>query len=96
VSFSPHHLTDNHIRVHVFYCVLTLMITHLMRRDAARHGLNLSVRELLTQLARIQETVLIYPGTRGRPKVRRVITNMTDLQRQLFGIFELDRWAPTS
>lgn len=97
VSFSPmHHFTDNHIRVHVFYCVLALMIAHLMRRDAARHGLDLSVRELLTRLARIQETVLIYPGTRGRPKARRVITDMTDLQQQLFDIFELDRWAPTS
>jgi hypothetical protein len=86
----------HHIRVHVFYCVLALMIAHLMRRDAARHGLDLSVRELLTQLARIQETVLIYPGTRGRPKARRVITDMTDLQQQLFEIFELDRWTPTS
>jgi hypothetical protein len=91
-----HHFTENHIRVHVFYCVLALMIAHLMRRATARHGLDLSVRELLTHLARIQETVLLYPGTRGRPKARRVITDMTDLQQQLFTIFELHRWAPAS
>jgi transposase len=97
VSFSPmHHFTENHIRVHVFYCVLALMIAHLMRRATARHGLDLGVRELLTHLARIQETVLLYPGTRGRPKARRVITDMTDLQQQLFTIFELHRWAPAS
>ena len=97
VSFSPmHHFTDNHIRVHVFYCVLALMIAHLIRRDAARHGLDLSVRELLAKLAGIQETVLLYPGPRGRPKARRMITDMTDLQQQLFGIFTLHRWAPAS
>lgn len=97
VSFSPmHHWTDNHIRVHVFYCVLALMIAHLMRRITRRAGLHLSVRELLTHLAGIQETVLLYPGTHGRPKARRMITDRTDLQQQLFDTFELNRWAPTS
>ena len=48
VSFSPmFHWTEQKIRVHVFYCVLALQIAHLMRRQAARAGLHLSVRELL-------------------------------------------------
>jgi transposase len=97
VSFSPlRHWTDAHIRVHVFYCVLALMITHLMRRTARQAGLHLSVRELLTQLAGIEETVLLYPGKRGRPKARRIITDRTDLQQQLYDLFELNRWAPAS
>ena len=75
VSFSPmHHWTDHNIRVHVFTCVLALQIAHLMRRHAAQAGLTLSVRELLDQLAGIQETVLIYPSTGGRPKARRMLT----------------------
>ena len=97
VSFSPmHHFTDRHIRVHVFYCVLALMIAHLMRRHAAQHGLDLSVRELLAALAGIQQTVLLYPGDRGRPKARRMITDMNSIQQRLFEIFELSRWAPAS
>ncbi len=47
--------------MHVFYCVLSLAVAHLMRRHAARAGLHMSVRELLTTLAGIQETVLLYP-----------------------------------
>jgi transposase len=97
VSFSPmYHHTDTQIRVHVFCCVLALTTAHLIRRHAAHAGLNLSVRALLDTLAGIQQTVLLYPGDRGRPKTRHMITDMDDTQRQLFEIFELHRWAPTS
>jgi transposase len=97
VSFSPmHHHTDTQIRAHVFCCVLALMTAHLMRRQAAHAGLNMSVRAMLDTLAGIQQTVLLYPGDRGRPKARHMITDMTDTQQKLFEIFGLHRWAPTS
>ena len=95
VSFSPmHHWTDHNIRVHTFTCVLALQIAHLMRRQAHQHGLHLSVRELLDTLAGIQETVLIYPSTGGRPKARRMLTETTPTQDHLAEIFDLHRWAP--
>jgi len=48
VSFSPlRHWTEQKIRVHVFYCVLALAVAHLLRRQAAQAGLEMSVRELL-------------------------------------------------
>jgi transposase len=97
VSFSPmHHWTDHNIRVHMFTCVLALQLAHLMRYRARQHGLHLSVRELLSQLAGIQETVLIYPSTGGRPKARRMTTELTGGQPRLHEIFGLTRWAPTS
>ncbi len=95
VSFSPmHHWTDHNIRVHTFTCVLALQIAHLMRRHADQHGLHLSVRELLDTLAGIEETVLIYPSTGGRPKARRMLTETTPTQDRLAEIFNLTRWAP--
>jgi transposase len=95
VSFAPmHHWTDHNIRVHLFTCVLALQLAHLMRREARRGGLHLSVRELLSQLAGIEESALIYPSTGGRPKVRRMLTATTPEQDQLAAIFHLDRWAP--
>ncbi len=72
------HWTDSKIRVHVFYCVLALAIAHLMRREAERAGLRLSVRELLAELAGIGETVLLYhDGGKGRPRARRMLTDTT-------------------
>jgi hypothetical protein len=56
----------------------------------------MSVRELLSQLAGIGETVLIYPSARGRPKARRMTTELSDQQRQLHETFSLARWAPRS
>ena len=95
VSFSPmFHWSEHNIRVHTFTCVLALQIAHLIRLQADRAGLHLSVRELLRQLAGISETVLIYPSTGGRPKARRMLTETTDLQDQLATIYRLERWAP--
>jgi transposase len=97
VSFSPmFHWTEHNIRVHIFTCVLALQIAHLMRRQAGRDGLDLSVRELLSKLAGIGETVLLYPSTGGRPKARRMTTELSDDQRKLYEIFGLDHWAPRS
>ena len=97
VSFSPmYHWTEHNIRVNVFPCVLALQFAHLMRRRARQHGLHLSVRELLSQLAGIGETVLIYPSTGGRPKARRMTTELTGNQPALDEIFSLGQWAPRS
>jgi transposase len=95
VSFSPmFHWTEQKIRVHVFYCVLALAIAHLMRRQATQAGLDMSVRELLRTLASIQETVLIYPSTGGRPRARRILTDRDPTQQQLFDLFGLSTYAP--
>ena len=95
VSFSPmFHWTDQKIRVHVFYCVLALAVARLMVREADRHGLHLSVRELLGALAGIQETMLLYQGERGRPRARAMLTEMGPAQRRLYDIFGLGTYAP--
>ena len=97
VSFSPMwHFTDHNIRVHVFTCVIALQVAHLMRRKATRAGVHLSVREILAQLADVQETVSIYPSTGGRPKARRQLTETSHLQDQLGEVFDLARWAPSN
>jgi transposase len=95
VSFSPmYHFTEQKIRVHVLYCVLALMVARLMVREADRHGMHMSVRALLDTLAGMQETVLLYQGERGRPRARRMLTELEDTQRRLYDIFGLGDYAP--
>jgi transposase len=95
VSFSPmFHFTEQKIRVHVFYCVLALMVARLMAREADRAGLHLSVRELLGNLAEIQETVLLYQRETGRPRARRMLTDIDPVAQRLYDIFGLDAFAP--
>jgi transposase len=97
VSFGPmRHWTDSKIRVHVFYCVLALSIAHLMRREADRAGLHLSVQELLNILGNIQETVLLHhDGGKGRPRAQRIITDKDPTQQRLADLFGIERYAPT-
>jgi len=97
VCFSPmFHWTDHNIAVHTFTCVLALQLAHLMRLQAHRAGHDLSVRAILDTLAGIQETVLIYPSTGGRPKARRRTTEMTPEQQALYDLFNLKPWAPAT
>lgn len=54
----------------------------------------MSVRELLATLDGIEETVLLYPSTGGRPKARRTLTETTPTQQRLHDLLGLDRYAP--
>ena len=95
VSFSPmFHFTESKIRVHVFYCVLALLVARLMVREAEHAGMHMSVRELLDTLAGIQETLMLYQGERGRPRARRMLTEMNATQSRLNDLFGLDAYAP--
>ncbi|MFR9728330.1 transposase [Saccharopolyspora sp. MS10] len=74
--------------------VLAVVVLHLMRHEANRAGLDLSVRELFEQLGGIQETELRYPSTGGRPRTRRVITERGAVQQRLYDLFGLAEFAP--
>ena len=95
VSFSPmFHWTDSKIRVHVFYCVLALAVAKLMVREVRQSSMDMSVREMLATLAGIEETVLFYKGDRGRPRARRLLTEMDPTQQRLYDLFGLETYAP--
>jgi transposase len=95
VGFSPmFHWTEQKIRVHAQYCVLALAVARLMAREAKNAGMVMSVRELLSDLKGIEETVMIYPSTGGRPRARRMITEMDPTQARLYELFGLAAYAP--
>jgi hypothetical protein len=56
----------------------------------------MSIRELLATLAGIQETALLYhDGGKGRPRARRMITDMDPTQQRLADLFNINQYAPT-
>jgi len=68
VGFSPmFHWTDSKIRVHAQYCVLALCVARPMTREAKNAGIAMSVRELLSTLAGIEETVMHAPPPAADP-----------------------------
>jgi transposase len=96
VSWRPlHHWTDQKIRVHAFYCVLALLLSSLLRRTLAHHGLELSIVKILHTLAEIKEVALLY---RAPSNTKPVISysQLSPLQQRLFQALRLDRFQSHS
>ena len=97
VSFSPmHHWTDHNIRVHVFTCVLALQLAHLMRyraRQARAGPVGPGPARPARRHRRNRPALPLHRGTAQSPP---------DDHRahrppaQLYDIFGLARWAPSS
>jgi transposase len=103
VSYSPtFHWTDQKLKVHGFYTTIALMIVSLIERQI-RHagiqqqGLPLGAKLALRLLNEIHEVTLIYPpagGRQGRPRLRTILADLDDTQRQLYEALQLQPLAP--
>jgi transposase len=105
VSYSPtFHWTDQKLKVHGFYCTIALMIVSLIEReirhaDIHQDGLPLGTKLAMRLLNEIDEVTLIYPpagGRQGRPRVRTILADLDDTQRQLYDTLQLEPLAPST
>jgi len=105
VSYSPtFHWTDQKLKVHGFYTTIALMIVSLIERQIRHAGIQQEGLPLATKLAmrllnEIDEVTLIYPpagGRQGRPRVRTILADLDNTQRQLYQTLQLQPLAPTS
>jgi transposase len=81
------HWTDQKIRVHLFCCVLALMLQNLLWREAEQAGVEASPKRLLRELRELTEVELLYApagGGAGRPRVvRKLATPASALAQQI-------------
>lgn len=95
ISLRPqHHWTDQKIEIHVFCCVIALMLCTLLRRELLRKGIDRSIPSLLEDLGRIQEVAVAYPPKKdgGDPTVKVTLSELSTDQRALYGVLGLDRY----
>jgi transposase len=87
------HWTDQKIQVHVFYCVLALMLCSLLRRGLHNKGIERSLPRLLEELGQIREVGVVYPATPpAEPDVRVTLTELSPSQRALYEALGLERY----
>ena len=61
LSFRPvRHFTDNHLRVHAFYCVLAFMLTSLLNMELNHMGYEMSIRRMLDMFQNAQQVVSVF------------------------------------
>lgn len=95
ISLRPqYHWTDQKIEVHVFCCVLALMLCSLLQRELKRQGIDLSIPAVLDQLGKIREVGLVYPaqGKRRKPTLKTLLSQLTEQQRTLYDVLNLGRY----
>ena len=95
IALRPqYHWTDQKIEVHVFCCVLALMLVSLLQRELDRAGLRGSIPEILDELTLIREVTVLYPSGRPgqKPTLHTTLSEMNERQRELFTALGLDRY----
>ncbi len=98
ISLRPqHHWTDQKIEVHVFCCVVALMLCSLLRRELLRQGIDLSIPTLLDQLSKIREVGIVYPANdkRRAPILKTAISQLSERQQALYDALDLGRYLPS-
>ncbi len=88
------HWTDQKIRVHVFCCILALLLCSLLRRELHQSGIQRSIPALLKELSGIREVAVIYPpeGRKKKPVIHTTLSQMTPSQRRLYEALGLSRY----
>ena len=89
------HWTDQKVRVHVFTCVLALMLLSLLRRTLHTAGIGVSIPRMVELLGGIREATLLFPPAPGTdtPTTRTSITNMSPEQQRIYRLLDLQRYA---
>ena len=96
IALRPqYHWTDQKVRVHVFTCVLALMLLSLLRRDLAHRGFHFSIPRILEMLGNIREVSTVFPpqGPETEPTFRTSLTHMSPEQHALFEALNLKRFT---
>lgn len=89
-----HHWTDQKIEVHVFCCVLALLLCSLLRRELHQQGIDHSIADLLEQLGNIREVGIVYPSQDKRrpPTLQMTLSRMSEEQRAIYSALDLERY----
>ena len=97
IALRPqHHWTDHKVEVHVFCCIVALMLCSLLRRELHIKGIDRSIAAAIDELAAIREVTLLYPPGPGdgTPRLQATLSTLTPERSKLFGALELHRYAP--
>jgi transposase len=94
LTFRPiRHFTDNHIRIHAFYCVLALILSISLKIEFERMGHNITINKALELLSDINQIISVFTG-KGRQKgITYTFSEMAGLAKEYIEKFNLQKYA---
>lgn len=92
-----YHWTDRKIHIHAFYCMLGISLLQYVHRQARAAWSDLSMEQLIEELRRIQQFILLYPrqGEKGPDRAAYVLSKQTLAQQALIKVLKLDELQTT-
>ena len=87
-----YHWTDRMIRVHGFYCSLSLLLRALIMKKVQDAAMPMSITKLHDKLSGIREVLNIFPRGKNKQVGQSVVSKMDDVQKQLFDLFGMEKY----
>lgn len=78
-----YHWTDQKITVHVFTCLMGLILIGLVHRKIKEKGIAISANRMMDELKEIHEILLTSKPATGAPQVTRRLEETTGIRRQI-------------
>ncbi|MEA3488467.1 MAG: hypothetical protein U9R10_04355, partial [Euryarchaeota archaeon] len=87
ISLEPvYHWTDQKIRVHVFCCVIALMLVLILKRKLQSAGIKLSLEMMIEELSEVQLSVIKFYDVDKRLCL---LNDLNEEQKAMFGVLDL-------
>ncbi len=85
-----HHWTDDHVRVHAFYCTVAVLLRALLHRRVLQAGISISTGGLYRELDAVREIVNVYPPLRRKKqRTSTVLSRASELQQRIMQVLGL-------
>ena len=86
------HWTDQKIRVHGFYCSLSLLLRALLMKRIQEASMPMSINRLHEKLSGIREVLNVFPKRKNKQATQSVVSKMDEVQQRLFDLFKMEQY----
>lgn len=91
IRLTPmYHWTVNKIRLHLFVCIMALIVQRLLHREVKRHLPELSIAELFEELRQIYEVGYTIGDNPDNAKFK--VSKLNNVQKQLMDVLDLNKF----
>jgi transposase len=97
LSFRPiRHFTDSNIRVHAFYCVLSLLLSSLFNRELEDMGYKVSVHKMLDDFQSVEQVVTYFPDNKKGKRCTYSFSRLQGYAKEYIEKYDLIKYAMKS
>jgi transposase len=94
LSFRPqYHFTDPHIKVHAFFCVLSLMLCSVLQLEMERIGYDLTIDQSLDILSRAKQVITEFPNDKRKSVKKSSFSGLNGIAKEYIDLYGLTKYA---